>query len=63
MTAKGKPPRLCPARSHTSSVVIQYYEVNSEVKDTLHLKFFFDYFRQIPPPPPPPEQKNLNNVE
>lgn len=30
-------------------------EVNSEVKDTLQLKFIFDYFRQIPPPPPPPK--------
>ena len=29
-------------------------EVNREVKDTLQLKFLFDYLRQIPPPPPPP---------
>lgn len=28
-------------------------EVNSEVKDTLQLRFIFDYFRQITPPPPP----------
>jgi len=32
-------------------------EVNSEVNDTLQLKFIFDYFRQIPPPPPPPKQQ------
>ncbi|MCY2686791.1 hypothetical protein [Salinimicrobium sp. TH3] len=35
-------------------------EVNSEVKDTLQLKFIFDYFRQIPPPPPPPKPDNIN---
>ena len=32
-----------------------FEEVNSEGKDTLQLKFIFDYFRQIPPPPPPPK--------
>lgn len=26
-------------------------EVNMEIKDTLELKIFFNYFRQIPPPP------------
>lgn len=28
-------------------------EINKELKDTLELRVFFDYFRQIPPPPPP----------
>ena len=38
-------------------------EVNREVKDTLQLKFIFDYFRQIPPPPPPPKPDDIDKGE
>jgi len=30
-------------------------EIKEEVNDSIKLKVFFDYFRQIPPPPPPPK--------
>jgi hypothetical protein len=30
-------------------------EVKKEEKDTIQLKFIFDYYRQIPPPPPRPK--------
>lgn len=26
-------------------------DINSEIKDTLELEIFFEFFRQIPPPP------------
>ncbi len=30
-------------------------EIKSEINDTIELRVFFDYMRQIPPPPPPPQ--------
>jgi hypothetical protein len=30
-------------------------EIKEEINDTIELRVFFDYFRQIPPPPPPPK--------
>ncbi|RZS93937.1 hypothetical protein EV197_2518 [Aquimarina brevivitae] len=33
-------------------------EINEETKDTLKLRVFFDYFRQLPLPPPPPNMKS-----
>ena len=35
-------------------------EIKEETKDTLELRIFFDYFRQISPPPPPPKMENEN---
>ncbi len=32
-------------------------EIKEEIDDTIELKIFFDYFRQIPPPPLPPQPK------
>lgn len=34
-------------------------EIKEEINDTIELRVFFDYFRQIPPPPPP----KLNNIK
>ncbi|WP_246293549.1 MULTISPECIES: hypothetical protein [Winogradskyella] len=30
-------------------------EIKEEVNDTIELRIYFDYLRQIPPPPPPPK--------
>lgn len=35
-------------------------EIREEIKDTIELRVFFDYFRQIPPPPPPPKKESGN---
>ena len=35
-------------------------EIKEEVNDTIELRVFFDYFRQIPPPPPPPKMESEN---
>jgi hypothetical protein len=32
-------------------------EIKEEINDTIELRIFFDYFRQIPPPPPPPKME------
>ncbi|MEX2349714.1 MAG: hypothetical protein WD554_02445 [Flavobacteriaceae bacterium] len=32
-------------------------EIKEEINDTIELRVFFDYFRQIPPPPPPPKME------
>lgn len=34
-------------------------EINSQHSDSLKLRVFFDYFRQIPPPPPPPVEPDI----
>jgi len=33
-------------------------EIKKETNDSIELRVFFDYFRQIPPPPPPPNMGN-----
>ncbi|WP_034258901.1 hypothetical protein [Aequorivita capsosiphonis] len=33
-------------------------EIKEEVNDSIELRIFFDYFRQIPPPPLPPKMKD-----
>ncbi len=35
-------------------------EIKEEIYDTIELRVFFDYFRQIPPPPPPPKMETEN---
>ena len=35
-------------------------EINAEINDTIELRVFFDYYRQIPPPPPPPKMETEN---
>lgn len=35
-------------------------EIKEEINDTIELRVFFDYFRQIPPPPPPPKIESEN---
>ncbi len=32
-------------------------EIKTEINDTIELRVFFDYYRQIPPPPPPPKME------
>ena len=36
-------------------------QIQEETIDTLELKVFFDFFRQIPPPPPPPPKMEAEN--
>ncbi len=36
-------------------------EIKSEINDTIELRIFFDYFRQIPPPPMPPPPINFED--
>ncbi|WP_325449798.1 hypothetical protein [Gelidibacter sp.] len=38
-------------------------EVKNEEKNTIQLKFIFDYYRQIPLPPPPPKIIDSKTVE
>ncbi|GGW56336.1 hypothetical protein DFQ11_101601 [Winogradskyella epiphytica] len=35
-------------------------EIKKETKDTIELRVFFDYLRQIPPPLPPPKMESKN---
>ncbi len=36
-------------------------EIKEETNDTIELRVFFDYFRQIPPPPPPKMEEEYEN--
>lgn len=38
-------------------------EIKEEIDDTIELRVFFDYFRQIPPPPPPPKMEAEIEIE
>ncbi len=38
-------------------------EIKSEINDTIELRIFFDYFRQIPPPPMPPPPMDFVNED
>lgn len=43
-----------------SKLTRTFDEIKGEINDTIELRIFFNYFRQIPPPPSPPKMEIEN---